>query len=136
MKDRVFELTDIVRETGFAIHSYHGSGHLEKVYENALAHRLRKQGLKVDQQKAMSVRDEDGTILGEYFADIVVEDSLLLELKAVRTFAAEHLAQLLGYLRSSRMEHGALLNFGAARFHIRKLGMSEALHSAEPLELA
>ncbi len=136
MKDRVFEITDLVRETGFAIHSYLGSGHLEKVYENALAHRLGKQGLKIEQQKALSVRDEDGTMLGEYFADIIVEDSLLLELKAVRAFAGEHVAQLLGYLRSSRMEHGALLNFGASRFQIRKLGMTEAFHSTEPLELA
>ena len=136
MKDRVFELTDIVRETGFAIHSYHGSGHLEKVYENALVHRLRKRGLKIDQQKPLSVRDEDGTILGEYFADVLVEDCLLLELKAAREIAGEHTAQLLGYLRSSRMEHGALLNFGAPRFQIRKLGMSEALHSTEPIDLA
>ncbi len=134
MKDRVFQLTDIVRETGFAIHSYHGSGHLEKVYENASVHRLRKQGLKIEQQKPLPVHDEDGTLLGDYFADVIVDDCLLLELKAARDIAREHIAQLLGYLRSSRIEHGALLNFGAPRFQIRKLGMSEAIHSPEPLD--
>ena len=132
MKDRVFQLTDIVRETGYAIHRYHGSGHLEKVYENALAHRLRKQGLMVEQQKPLNVRDEDGTLLGEYFADIVLEDQLILELKAAKDIASEHIAQCLGYIRSARVEHGAVVNFGGRRFQIRKLGMSDELH--EPLD--
>jgi len=68
MKDRVFQLCDVVRETGYAIHRYHGPGHLEKVYENALVHRLRKLGLDVKQQHPLTVYDEDGTVLGEYFA--------------------------------------------------------------------
>lgn len=55
MKDRPFQLTDIVRETSYAIHRYHGCGHLEKVYENALVHHLRKLGLKVQQQWALTV---------------------------------------------------------------------------------
>lgn len=131
MKDLPFQLTDIVRETSYAIHRYHGPGHLEKIYENALVHRLRKAGLKVVQQKPLTVLDEDGTVLGEYFADLVVEDVLIVEVKAAKTLADEHTAQLLGYLRSARMEHGVLVNFGAARFQIRKLGMSEALHQAE-----
>src|SRR5262245_50905437 len=125
MKDRPFQLTDIVRETSYAIHRYHGCGHLEKVYENALVHRLRKLGLKVEQQKSLTVRDEDGTILGEYFADLLVEDQLIVEVKAAKAIADEHLAQVLGYLRSARMEHGVLVNFGAAKFQIRKLAMSE-----------
>jgi GxxExxY protein len=128
MKDRPFQLTDIVRETSYAIHRYHGCGHLEKVYENALVHRLRKLGLKVEQQRAVTVYDEDGTVLGEYFADLLVEDQLIIEVKAAKAIADEHLAQILGYLRSARMEHGVLVNFGAAKFQIRKLAMSEALH--------
>lgn len=67
--NRIFELCDIVRETSFAIHKFHRFGHLEKVYENALAHRLRKLGLKVEQQFPLAVFDEDGTVIGEYFAD-------------------------------------------------------------------
>ncbi|MBL9131178.1 MAG: GxxExxY protein, partial [Verrucomicrobiaceae bacterium] len=98
MKDRAFELTDIVRETAFQVRRYFGTGHLEKVYENSLAHRLKKLGLKVEQQKQLVVRDEDGFVVGEYFADLVIEDVLILELKAVKALADEHVAQILGYL--------------------------------------
>ena len=115
---------DIVRETSFAIHSYLRSGHLEKVYENALAHRLRKQGLKVEQQHPLAVFDEDGTVLGEYYADLFVEGCLVVELKAVRDVCDEHVAQILGYLRSSRIETGLLINFGGKRFHVKKYLMS------------
>jgi len=124
-KDRVFELCDIVRETGFAIHRYHGPGHLEKVYENTLVHRLRKLGLKVEQQKSLTVYDEDETVVGEYFADLLIEDQLIVELKAAKAIADEHVAQVLGYLRASRMEHGLLVNFGAGRFAIKKYAMSD-----------
>jgi len=124
MKD-IMELSDIVRETAFAIHRYHKHGHLEKVYENALAHRLRKLGLDVKQQHPLTVYDEDGTIIGEYFADLYVDNRLIVELKAVKAIADEHIAQLLGYLRASRIEHGLLMNFGAPRFEIRKYVLSQ-----------
>lgn len=96
------ELCDLVRETAFAIHRYHRHGHLEKVYENALAHRLKKAGLDVQQQYPLAVFDEDGTSIGEYLADLIVKDTLIVELKACRTIVAEHVAQMLGYLRSAR----------------------------------
>ena len=76
------KLCDLVRETSFAIHKYHTNGHLEKIYENALANRLRKQGLKVEQQHPLTVYDEDGTVLGEYFADPVSYTHLTLPTKA------------------------------------------------------
>ncbi len=114
------QLCDIVRETSFAIHRYHRHGHLEKIYENALASRLRKQGIAVVQQQPLSVFDEDGTLLGDYFADLFVENQLIVELKAVRTIADEHIAQLLGYLRSSRIETGLLINFGAPVLYVKK----------------
>src|SRR3954453_9662274 len=95
----IIKLCDVVRETGFAIHRYHRHGHLEKIYENALGHRLRKLGLNVKQQHPIQVFDEDGTLLGDYNADVFVEDKLILELKAVRCLADEHVAQLLGYMR-------------------------------------
>ncbi len=119
------ELCDIVRETAFAIHVYHGSGHLEKVYENALVHRLRKLGLEVKQQHPITVWDEDGTVIGEYFADLLLDGRLIVELKAVRNITDEHVAQLLGYLKSTRMEHGLLANFAAARFQIKKYVLSQ-----------
>jgi len=118
------ELCEFVRETAYAIHLYHGHGHLEKVYENALAHRLRKAGLNVKQQDPITVCDEDGTIIGEYFADLFIEETLIAELKACRALANEHTAQILGYLRSARKEHGLLMNFGSYKFQIRKYVMS------------
>jgi GxxExxY protein len=130
-KSRPFQLCDIVRETAFAIHRFHGPGHLEKIYENALVHRLRKLGRKVEQQVSLQVFDEDGTLLGDLAADVLVEGVLLLELKAVSHVLPEHVAQFLGYLKSSRIEHGALLNFGAGKFHIKMYGMSQPLHEAE-----
>lgn len=118
------ELCDLVRETSFAIHQYHRHGHLEKIYENALAHRLGKAGLNVQQQHPIQVLDEDGTILGDFYADLIVEGQLVVELKAVKGIADEHVAQLLGYLRSSRMEHGLLINFGAPVLYVKKFVMS------------
>ena len=114
------ELCDVVRETAYAIHCYLGHGHLEKVYENALLHRLKKQGFGVRQQHPLPVFDEDGTLLGDYFADLIFEDRLLIELKACRTLAEEHTAQILGYLKASRFSHGLLINFGSYKFQIKK----------------
>ena len=125
MKDPIFELCDRIRETSFALHRYLRDGHLEKVYENGLAHRLRKLGLKVAQQHPLTVRDEDGAVLGEYLADLFVEDCLIVELKACKTLANEHIAQLLGYLRACRIEHGLLINFGAPKLEIRKYALSQ-----------
>ena len=117
-------LCDLVRETSFAIHRYHRHGHLEKIYENALAHRLRKLGVIVEQQRPVSVFDEDGTPLGDFLADLLVDGRLVVELKAVRAVADEHVAQLLGYLRSSRIETGLLINFGAPVLHVKKYLMT------------
>jgi GxxExxY protein len=122
--DDVNQLCDIVRETSYAIHRYHRHGHLEKIYENALAHRLRKQGLSVEQQYPLTVYDEDGTVLGEYLADLHVEGQLIVELKACKEIANEHIAQLLGYLKSSRKETGLLINFGASKLYVKKFLMS------------
>lgn len=120
-------LSDRVRQIAYDIHVYHGHGHLEKVYENALAHRLRKAGLAVKQQHPIQVYDEDGTLIGDYFADLLIEDCLIIELKTARTLAPEHEAQVLGYLKSSRLEHGLLINFGSFKFEIRKFTWSERL---------
>ena len=121
----IFNLCDQVREPAFAIHRYHRHGHVEKIYENALAHRLRKAGFDVQQQHPLHVHDEDGTLLGEFFADLFVENELIVELKATRSIADDHVAQLLGYLRSSRREHGLLINFGAPVFYIKKYALSQ-----------
>jgi len=122
--ENINQLCDVVRQTSFEIHAYHRNGHLEKVYENALAHRLRKLGLCVEQQFPLIVYDEDGTILGRYYADLFVEGRLLVELKACKECCDEHVAQILGYLKSSRIETGLLINFGAAKLHVKKYLMS------------
>ena len=127
----IFELCGMVRETAYAIHVYHGHGHLEKVYENALAHRLRKLGLEVKQQHSIRVLDEDGVVLGDFIADLLVENLLVVELKAAKTLADEHVAQLLGYLKSSRLEHGLLINFGSYKFQIKKYIRSERSSGGE-----
>jgi len=126
------ELCDVVRQTAFAIHVYHGHGHLEKVYENALAHRLRRLGLKVEQQHPLTVFDEDDTVIGEYFADLVVENRLIVELKACRALAPEHEAQILGYLKSARVQDGLLVNFGSYRFQIKKFVFTQPGAQKDP----
>ena len=123
--ESINQLCDIVRETSFAVHCFHRHGHLEKIYENALAHRLRKSGVKVEQQYPLRVYDEDGTPLGEYSAGLYIEDRLIVELKATRAVADEHVAQLLGYLRSSRVETGLLINFGSPILHVKKYLMTD-----------
>ena len=123
-QEDIFALCDKVREISFALHCYLKHGHLEKVYENGLAHRLRKSGLKVKQQYPLQVLDEDGTILGDYLADLFIDDSLMIELKACKSLSSEHTTQLLGYLRACNIEHGLLINFGAPKLEIRKYALS------------
>src|ERR1035441_1869651 len=128
----IMKLCDVVRETGFAIHRYHKHGHLEKVYENALAHRLRKLGLDVKQQYPLKVYDENGTLIGDYNAGLFVDNRLIIELKAAKAFADEHVAQILGYLRSAGVEHGLLINFGAPKFEIKKYALSRIGEGSRP----
>jgi len=124
-KDDIFKLSDIIREMSFKLHRYLRHGHLEKVYENGLVHRLRKMELIVEQQYPLKVYDEDSTVLGEYFADLFVESKLIVELKACKALIPEHTAQLLGYLRACHIEHGLLINFGAPRLQIKKYVLSD-----------
>ena len=86
MKD-IKALSDQVRQIAYDIHVYHGHGHLEKVYENALAHRLQKAGLDVKQQYPIKVYDEDETLIGDYLADLLVEVELIIELKTAKALA-------------------------------------------------
>ena len=118
--DDILLLCDLVRQTAFEIHRFLGWGHLEKVYEKALAHRLEKKRVGVSQQAPIRVYDVDGTSIGDYFADVLVEEKLIVELKTAKALAPEHEAQILGYLKASRIQHGLLINFGAPRFEIRK----------------
>jgi GxxExxY protein len=120
----VFALVNKIREISFSLHNYLRHGHLEKVYENGLVHRGRKAGIELESQFSLKVFDEDGTILGDYIADLFVEKCLLVELKAVKKLADEHVAQLLGYMRACKIEHGLLINFGASKLEIKKYILS------------
>jgi GxxExxY protein len=126
--DQIMALCDQVRETAYAIHHYHGSGYLEKVYENALVHRLRKAGLSVKQQHQLIIYDEDGVEIGEYYADLLIENELMVELKACKTTTPEHYAQLLHYLKGSKKEHGLLINFGSYKFQIKKFAKTDQIN--------
>lgn len=78
----------------------------------------------VEQQHPLTVFDEDGTVVGDYFADLFVGGLVIVELKACRALCPEHTAQILGYLKSSRIDDGMLINFGSYRFQIQKKGVS------------
>ena len=127
----IFQLCDVVRETSFALHRFLRHGHAEKVYQNGLLHRLPKQGFTAQAEVPLRVFDKDGTILGEFFADLFVDGRLLVELKAIKALTDEHVAQILGYMRASRIEHALLINFGGARLEVRKYILNEAFR-AEP----
>ena len=116
----IFRLSDVVRRTSLDIHKYFRSGFTEKIYENALAHRLRKQGIRAEQQQCVRVFDEDGTLLGLLRTDILIEQILIREIKSCSALVDAHTAQLLGYLRATHMQHGLLINFGAPKLEIRK----------------
>ena len=120
----ILTLCNIVRQTSFEIHKYLRHGHREQIYENALVHRLKKRGISVEQQQEIRVFDEDGTCLGYLRTDLLIENSVICEIKGVRALVDEHTAQLLGYLRASRIEHGLLINFGSPRLEIRKYVLS------------
>lgn len=118
--NEINELCDFVRECSYGLHKHLRHGHLEKIYENGLANRLLKAGVEVVQQAPVPVYDEDGTLLGDLYADLFVSDELIVELKAVRAITDDHVAQLLGYLRSSGKRYGLLINFGAPKLFIKR----------------
>ena len=113
------EITDQVLKAFYRVYNALGYGFLEKVYENALVFELRRMGLEVEQQKPISVYYEDQPV-GEYFADILVEGKVLLELKAAECISMAHEAQLLNYLKGTRISVGLVLNFGPKPTFIRR----------------
>ena len=115
------EITDKILHACFK-EVYHklGYGFLEKVYANAMTAELRRAGLKVDKQAKIEVFFK-GEIVGEYFADLLVENAVIVELKAKRCLMEEDEAQLLNYLRATPYEVGLLLNFGAKPDFCRKI---------------
>jgi len=105
------EVTEEIIGAFYEVYNALGFGFLEKIYENALAVELKGRGLSVAQQAPIVVHYA-GQVVGEHYADLVVADCVIIELKASKTLAPEHEAQLLNYLKSTEYEVGLLLNFG------------------------
>ena len=125
------ELTEQIIQAYYHVYNTLGYGFLEKVYENALAIALRKQGLTVEQQVPVSVFFE-GVLVGEYFADLRVNGLVIVEAKAVESVHSAHEAQLLNYLRATLVEVGLLLNFGQKPEFHRKLLTNDRKASLPP----
>ncbi len=118
--DELNEITRMVIGCAFKVSNNLGCGFLEKVYENALAHELRKAGLGVKQQYQIKVY-YDGIVVGNYEADLLVEDSVILELKAVKNLTDRDEAQCVSYLKASKLKIGLLINFGNPKAEIKRI---------------
>lgn len=118
------DLTDKIIKAYYDVYNQLGYGFLEKVYENALLIELRKKGLFCVAQLPIEVFYEEQKV-GQYFADILVEDSVILEIKAAELLVEEHEAQLINYLKATELEIGLLLNFGKKPEFKRKIFSNE-----------
>lgn len=114
------DVTDKIIKAFYTVYNTLGYGFLEKVYENALLLELQKSGLQCSSQSKIEVF-YDGVSVGLYFADIIVDDIVIIELKAQEGLREEHEAQLLNYLRATDIEVGLLLNFGTKPEFKRKI---------------
>lgn len=118
------DITEEIISTYYYVYNELGYGFLEKVYENAMLIELKSRGFKVESQKLIKVYFKD-TIVGEYFADIVVNDKIILELKSCEALAPEHEVQLFNYLKATKIEVGLLFNFGKRTAFKRKIFANE-----------
>lgn len=118
------EITELIIKAFYCVYNKLGYGFLEKVYENGMMIELKRLGLKVERQKPIKVFYDEFEI-GEYFADLVVNDSVIVELKAVENLLPEHEAQLVNYLKATNIEVGMLLNFGKEPKFKRRVLTSE-----------
>jgi GxxExxY protein len=118
-RGRLNSLTSRVIGAAQRVSTVLGNGFLEKVYENALAVELRAEGLRVKQQDAIAVRYRN-EVVGEYFADLMVEDRVIVELKAVRGIDSIHEAQCINYLKASGVPVCLLMNFARPRLDVRR----------------
>ncbi len=114
------QISETILASDFQVSNALSVGFLEKVYENALHYELCKRGLGVEQQKAIKVR-YDGVDVGEYYADLLVENQVLVELKAVKSCDEIYMAQCLNYLKATGMKMCLLLNFAKPKIDIKRI---------------
>jgi GxxExxY protein len=113
------ELTGKILEGAFAVHNTLGCGFLEKVYSNALLTELWSMGLRCEQEIPIKVKYKD-VLVGDYFADLVVEKRVPVEMKACASLDSVHEAQVLNYLKASGIQVGLLMNFGKPKLQYRR----------------
>ena len=118
--EKLNQITEQIIGCAYTVSNTLGIGFLEKVYENALAIELGKNGLVFIQQAPIKVTYK-GMVVGEYVADLLVEDAVLIELKAVKALDENHLAQCINYLKSSNLRICLLINFGTKRIQIKRI---------------
>jgi len=114
------ELTSKIIEACFEVSNELGAGFLESVYAKALAITLMEKGLKVQSEVPLSVNFR-GKIVGQYYADLLVDETVIVELKAVSVLTAEHQAQVINYLKATNIQVGLLVNFGRPKIEIKRL---------------
>lgn len=118
------ETTQIINQAFYTVYNTLGFGFLEKVYERAMLIELKNAGLQCAQQQLVKVYYK-GEQIGHYYADIIIENKIIIGLKAVEALCEEHEAQLVNYLRVSKIEVGVLLNFGKKPQHKRRVLTNE-----------
>jgi len=118
-EERELDLAGKIIGLAMKVHRALGPGFLESVYENALAVELERNGFSFERQKALRVIYED-VVVGEFTSDMLVEDSLILELKAVSAIVPSHEVQLVNYLAATGTKNGLLLNFGATSLEFKR----------------
>ncbi|MDQ1334658.1 MAG: hypothetical protein QG552_1608 [Thermodesulfobacteriota bacterium] len=118
--ERQNEITEKIIGAAYRVSNNLGVGFLEKVYENALVYELKREGLKVEQQSPIKVLYE-GVVMGEYYADILVEGLVIVELKATKRIEDIFLAQCINYLKGTGLKLGLILNFGTPRVQIKRV---------------
>ncbi|MDD5929158.1 MAG: GxxExxY protein [Spirochaetales bacterium] len=114
------EITEKIIGAAYKVANTLGAGFLEKVYENALFIELNKSGLKVKQQYNLPVYYENEKV-GDYYADLFIEDSVIVELKTAKELAPEFSAQVINYLKAAKLDTGLLINFGKQKIEIKRL---------------
>lgn len=119
-RPRLNELSKEIIKCAFKVHNTLGCGFLEKVYENALVVELKEANLKVEQQKPIKVNYKD-EVVGDYIADVLIENEIILEIKAVKAIDVIHKAQLLNYLKAIGIKLGLILNFAKLKLEIKRL---------------
>jgi len=113
-------ITEQIIGCAYKVSNCLGIGFLEKVYENALHYEISKSGLDVKQQHPINVV-YDQAVVGEYFADLLVQDAVVVELKAVKILDSSHFAQCVNYLKATGKKVGLLINFGSPKIEIRRV---------------